>query len=128
AGVGGGFAFFWTSVRGRGRVGASRGRSAAGAADIAALTSYAPSRSLRYPLARPRGAPTRPRPRTDSQCLALAAPLGRVACLGFVGVDFCKDEGLAGSPFLSAYGRAQKWHLRAACGGCGTVGAEKILE
>src|SRR5690606_7487151 len=47
-------------------------------------------------LARRRGAPTRPLPRIDSQCLQLAASLGRVSCLGFVGPVLVKRKILQG--------------------------------
>ena len=85
--------FYWTSKRGSDRVGASRSRSAACASDCRIARLVQPLRaSLRRPLARLRGAPTRALPRFNSNFPWLCTSLSRVSCLGFVGRIFAKKN------------------------------------
>ncbi|CAM4188617.1 hypothetical protein BOTU111921_16000 [Bordetella tumbae] len=91
------------SMRGSGRVGASRGWSAACASDTASSTSSL--RSFGFPRSttrRPSLTSTPPH-LTESW---IAALLGRLSCLGFVVKHIGKEEGLAGLLSAGAYGRA----------------------
>ena len=88
-----GYEFYWTSRRGSDRVGASRSRSAACAADTALSTSSL--RSFGFPRSTPRRANTVTAPPRLAASL-IPSSLARLVFVGFVALAFARRKILQG--------------------------------